>query len=86
MDDLIGRRVANAGVSRGAATQISGITPQGPLEQKPFYRRSPGISSIETAELATSGSHDHECPNAHGCSAEQKADASVQQSYLEFHT
>jgi hypothetical protein len=42
MDDLIGRRVANAGVFRAAATQIPGIFPQPPLEQEPFHRLSPG--------------------------------------------
>jgi hypothetical protein len=86
MDDLIGRRVANAGVFRAAATQIPGIFPQPPLEQEPFHKLSPGISSTDSAEAATSASYEHESSDAHGCLAESKANASVQQRYLEFHT
>ena len=85
MDDCIGRRVANPGVTRAAATQISGNIPKGPLERKQFHGLPPGISTTDSAELATPPSYEHARADAHGCSAEQKADVSVQQSYLEFH-
>ena len=86
MDDRIGRRVANPGVTRAAATQISGIIPKGRLERMQFYGLPLGISSTDSAELATSASYEHARADAYSCSAEQKADAGVQQSYLEFHT